>query len=303
MTEKFARAEMCPVCSSPRLRSHKKGTFDYALLKKDQIKITDSEYGKVWDLSECQDCGHIFADPCPRPEFIFSLYSQVEDPVYDEEAEGRSRNFLRILASLEKLLPARGRLFDVGAATGILLRLARERGWSAEGIEASEWAVAFAAENYAIRLNQGFFEEAPLAPCSYQAVTMVDFIEHTPTPREAVAKANKILAPGGILCLVTPDIHSRAARLAGMRWWHLRPGHLAYFSLPSLRKLLSEAGFEIVKRKKYAWTFSAYYVLSRIKTFGILTKNLHAASFLKRIQLKLALGDSFEIYAKKSPGS
>ena len=303
MAEKFGRVEMCPICSSPRLRPYKKGTFDYALLKKDQIKITDSEYGKVWDLSECRDCGHIFADPCPRPEFIFSLYSQVEDPAYDEEAEGRSRNFLRILASLEKLLPARGRLFDVGAATGILLRLAQERGWSAEGIEASEWAVAFAAENYAIRLNQGFFEEAPLAPCSYQAVTMVDFIEHTPTPREAVAKANKILAPGGILCLVTPDIHSRAARLAGMRWWHLRPGHLAYFSLPSLKKLLSEAGFEIVKRKKYAWTFSAYYVLSRIKTFGILTKNRHAASFLKRIQLKLALGDSFEIYAKKSPGS
>ncbi len=294
---------MCPVCSSPRLHSHKKGTFDYALLKKDQIKITDSEYGKVWDLSECRDCGHIFADPCPRPEFIFSLYSQVEDPAYDEEAAGRSRNFLGILANLEKLLPARGRLFDVGAATGILLRLARERGWSAEGIEASEWAVAFAAENYAIRLNQGFFEDAPLAPSSYQAVTMVDFIEHTPMPREAMAKANKILAPGGILCLVTPDIHSRAARLAGMRWWHLRPGHLAYFSLPSLRKLLSEAGFEIVKRKKYAWTFSAYYVLSRIRTFGPLIKNRRAASFLKRIRLKLALGDSFEIYAKKSPGS
>ena len=303
MTEKFARAERCPVCSSSRLCSHKKGTFDYALLKKDQIKITDSEYGKVWDLSECRDCGHIFADPCPRPEFIFSLYSQVEDPAYDEEAEGRSRNFLGILANLEKLLPARGRLFDVGAATGILLRLARERGWSAEGIEASEWAVAFAAENYAIRLNQGFFEEAPLAPSSYQAVTMVDFIEHTPMPREAMAKANNILAPGGILCLITPDIHSRAARLAGMRWWHLRPGHLAYFSLPSLRKLLSEAGFEIVKRKKYAWTFSAYYVLSRIRTFGLLIKNRRAASFLKRIRLKLALGDSFEIYAKKSPGS
>jgi SAM-dependent methyltransferase len=303
MAEKFGRVEMCPICSSPCLRPYKKGTFDYALLKKDQIKITDSEYGKVWDLSECQDCGHIFADPCPRPEFIFSLYSQVEDPVYDEEAKGRSRNFLGILANLEKLLPARGRLFDVGAATGILLRLARERGWSAEGIEASEWAVAFAAENYAIRLDQGFFEEAPLAPSSYQAVTMVDFIEHTPMPREAVAKANKILAPGGILCLVTPDIHSRAAKLAGMRWWHLRPGHLAYFSLPSLRKLLSKAGFEIVKRKKYAWTFSAYYVLSRIRTFGPLIKNRRAASFLKRIRLKLALGDSFEIYAKKSPGS
>jgi 2-polyprenyl-3-methyl-5-hydroxy-6-metoxy-1,4-benzoquinol methylase len=299
MQEKFARAEKCPICSSRRFRFYKQGTFDYALLDTEQIKITDSEYGKIWDLKECLDCGHIFADPYPKPEFIFSLYSRVEDPAYDQEAEGRSKNFLGILKELEKRLPDKGPLFDVGAATGILLQLARARGWTPSGIEASAWAVTFAAEKRGISLVQGFFEETSLAPGSFRAVTMVDFIEHTPKPREAVRKAHEILAPGGILCLVTPDVHSPAARIAGKRWWHLRPGHLAYFSEKSLIMLLEDAGFEILKRKRYAWTFSAHYLLSRKKIFDVLTKKGRSTSFLKRIPIKLALRDSFEIYAKK----
>jgi 2-polyprenyl-3-methyl-5-hydroxy-6-metoxy-1,4-benzoquinol methylase len=303
MMDKFARVTACPICESPRLRPFKKGTFDYARLRWDQVKITDSEYGKIWDLSECEDCGHLFADPSPAPEFILSLYGQVEDPVYDEEAEGRSRNFLGILKNLEKLSPAKGSLFDVGAATGILLNLARERGWSPAGVEASAWGVKRAADNYGLHLIQGAFEQVRLEPAVYQVLTMVDFIEHTPAPRRAVMKAAEVLAPGGILCLVTPDIHSFAARAAGKRWWHLRPGHLAYFSGRSLTRLLQGAGLAIVKKRRYAWTFSAHYLLSRKKTFDVLTRSGRSASFLKRIPIKLALGDSFEIYAKKSASS
>ena len=303
MPDKFVRATACPVCQGFKFGPFKKGTFDYARLSWDQVKITDSEYGKIWDLSRCEDCGHLFADPSPAPEFIMSLYGRVEDPDYDEEAEGRSRNFLAILKNLERLSPAKGSLFDVGAATGILLRLARERGWSPAGVEVSAWSVKRAADKHGIRLIQGGFEQVRLDPAVHQAVTMVDFIEHTPTPRAAVRKAAEMLAPGGLLCLVTPDIHSFAARAAGKRWWHLRPGHLAYFSKTSLARLLQDAGFEIIKKRRYAWTFSAHYLLSRKKILGILTREGGTASFLKRIPIKLALGDSFEIYAKKSSSS
>lgn len=300
MPDNFSPVPDCPICRSPRLRPYKKGTFDYVRLSWDQIKITDSEYGKIWDLSECADCGHIFADPSPSPEFIRSLYSQVEDPVYDDEAEGRSRNFLAVLKNLEKISPGKGRLFDVGAATGILLHLAQERGWSPAGVEPSEWSVKRAADKYNLRLLRGAFEQLSVEPASCEALTMVDFIEHTPTPREAVRKAHEMLASGGIICLVTPDLHSFAARMAGSRWWHLRPGHLAYFSKKSVAALLRDAGFEIVKKKRYAWTFSAHYLLSRKRMFDRLTRGGRPASFLKRIPLKLALGDSFEIYARKN---
>ncbi len=288
----------CPACAGKSIRAYKKGTYSDRLTQ-DQIRITDSQYGKTWDLSRCSDCGHIFANPCPSPEHIFSLYGRVEDPLYEEEAAGRARNFRPILDTLEKLAPAGGRFFDVGAATGILLDLARHRGFVPDGIEPSAWAVRVAAEKYRLALRRGAFETTALDPEPCAVVSMIDFIEHTPSPYKAVQNANRILRPGGILALVTPDIHSLAARIAGPRWWHYRPAHLAFFSRPSLEALLGRAGFSIIHERRYAWTFSAHYLLSRKTAFSSLLRIRTLASFLKKIPLKLALGDSFEIYARK----
>ena len=297
----FRTFTACPACAGADIRAYQKGTFS-GRLTHDEVKITDSQYGKTWDLSLCTDCGHIFANPCPTPEFLASLYGRVEDPLYEAEAAGRSRNFLRLLRRLEKLIPERGALFDVGAATGILLDLARRRGWEPAGIEPSSWAVRAAADKYGLRLIEGTLERASLSKDRYAAVTMVDFIEHTALPFEAVGKAQAILRPAGILVLVTPDIHSRAARLAGRRWWHLRPAHLAFFSRRSLEALLRRAGFSILAERRYSWTFSVHYLLSRKPAFEVLLNGLGPASFLKRIPLKLALGDSFEVYAIKDSG-
>jgi SAM-dependent methyltransferase len=294
----FEPVTACPACAGKRFRPSRKGTY-FSPLTQEQIKITDSQYGKTWALSVCLDCGHLFADPCPSPELITALYSQVQDPDYEEEAVGRSLNFASILSRLDRRLPQKGRLFDVGAATGILLDLARRRGFKPDGIELSRWAVQVAAEKYRLRVRQGAFESAELDNEHYAAVTMIDFIEHTATPFAAAKKAGEILEPGGILALVTPDIHSLASRLAGRRWWHLRPAHLAFFSRDSLAALLGRAGFSIVEERRYSWTFSLHYLISRKSAPAGLLRIPALASFLKRIRLKLALRDSFEIYARK----
>ncbi|MDD8026543.1 MAG: class I SAM-dependent methyltransferase [Acidobacteriota bacterium] len=295
---RFERIRNCPACGGRRFRPDRRGNIDVSALSAESVKITDSEYGKIWDLSACPDCGHLFADPSPTPAFIASLYKEVEDPLYGAEAEGRAKNFLPILRRLTRFAPAKGRLFDVGAATGIFLNEARRGGWRVDGIDASAWAARWAAERYAIPLRQGSFEEAGLPAQGFQAVTMIDLIEHTPRPRDVLAKAAEILTPGGVLCLVTPDIHSPAACLVGPRWWHLRPGHLAYFSRSSLDAALAAAGFHIVLRRRYVWTFSAHYLVSRFRFLAAFAASPRA-SFLKRIPIKLALGDSFEIYAVK----
>jgi 2-polyprenyl-3-methyl-5-hydroxy-6-metoxy-1,4-benzoquinol methylase len=296
---RFTLTENCPVCTSRRLRSFKKGTLSARFFDETKLKTTYGRYGEVWALGECLDCGHLFANPVPDREFLLSLYARVEDAAYDEESFGRSHNFLRLLKTLEDLAPAKGALFDAGAASGLFLHLARERGWSVSGVEASAWSVRFAKIKYGLDLIPGALEDLPSSLGPFRAVTMIDLIEHTPVPRAAVAKAYKILAPGGVLCVVTPDIRSFTARLAGKRWWHLRPGHIAYFSAKSLETLLRRAGFTISRRKRYVWTFSLHYVLSRISPFSAMANHPQTASFLKRFRIKLALRDSFEIYAMK----
>jgi SAM-dependent methyltransferase len=295
---RFLTYTVCPACAGVDIRAYRKGTFS-GRLTQDEIKITDSQYGKTWDLSRCADCGHLFANPCPTPDFLAILYGRVEDPLYEDEAAGRSRNFLTLLRRLERLRPAKGPLFDVGAATGILLDLARRRGWEPAGIEPSSWAVKAAWDKYRLRLIEGSLETASLPEDRYAAVTMVDFIEHTPLPCDALVKARSLLRPAGMLVLVTPDIRSRAARLAGRKWWHLRPAHVAFFSRKSMSSLLRRAGFSIAAERRYSWTFSLHYLLSRKPALQARLNQAGAASFLKRIPIKLALGDSFEVYAVK----
>lgn len=295
----FETLEHCPVCTSTDIVSFKKRTFDSHTLSEENIKITDSDYGKIWDLDRCNSCTHVFANPAPSTPFIQSLYTHTEDPDYEEESVGRGKNFQRILASLQKIHPQRGTLLDVGAATGILMSLAREKGWDSEGIEPSAWAVRIAREKYGIMLMEGSLETVSLQRQAYTAITLVDFIEHISRPMEALIKVHKALKPGGTICLVTPDIQSLAARTMGKRWWHFRPGHLAYFSKKSLHTLLERTGFRVLKWKRYAWTFSAHYLLSRKRSLKFLLKNPKMTLFWKAIPIKLALWDSFEVYATK----
>ncbi len=289
----------CPVCASSSISAYKPANFFPDSLSPEDVKITDKAYGKVWALDRCISCTHVFANPCPTPEYIQNLYQDIVDPAYQDEAEGRQRNFGRILGFLEKIKPGKGHLFDVGAATGILLNLAQQQGWETEGIDPSTWAVKTAQARYGLDIIEGDFESAALVPDHYSAVTMVDFIEHVPDPLAALHKARLILKDTGILCLVTPDIKSLAARIAGPRWWHYRPAHLAYFTRQSLQALLARSGFQVLKIRRYVWTFSAHYLLTRLAPVRFLLKIPGSASFWRWIPIKLALGDSYEIYARK----
>jgi len=297
--ENFEVLTRCPVCAGSEFTIFKKTTFDIHTLDKEDVKITDSAYGKIWDLSRCSSCTHVFANPRPNSEYILSLYSQIEDPLYEDEAAGRAQNFKRILCHLEKIRPQRGYLFDVGAATGILLSLARERGWEPDGVEPSAWAAQVAEKKYGLSLHRGDFTEIETPLDHYAAMTMVDIIEHLTHPDAALKKAHAMLSQEGILCLVTPDIQSLAARLFRNKWWHFRPAHLSFYSRQSLRTLLERNGFEVVKVRKYSWTFSAHYLLSRIGPLNIFLKNARLASVWKKIPIKLALSDSLEVYAQK----
>ncbi|MGD9346587.1 MAG: class I SAM-dependent methyltransferase [Candidatus Aminicenantes bacterium] len=295
----FERLTRCPVCSGTNIVTFRKRTFDVDSFSENNIKITDSDYGKVWDLDRCDSCTHVFANPAPKPAFIHSLYTRTEDPDYEEEASGRGKNFLGILKTLEKIHPKKGTLLDVGAATGILMHLARKKGWDTEGIEPSSWAVAVAKEKYGLTLMDGGLETVALKSQFYTAVTLVDFIEHISHPLPALAKIHDSLVPGGTICLVTPDIQSLAANAMGKAWWHFRLGHLAYFSKKSLLTLLDRSGFRVLRWRRYVWTFSAHYLLTRVSFLKWLVKNPKMTLFWKTIPIKLALRDSFEVYAKK----
>jgi 2-polyprenyl-3-methyl-5-hydroxy-6-metoxy-1,4-benzoquinol methylase len=292
---KLYAVDRCPICQSPHIALFKKGTIVPEKISTADFKITDSHYGSRWTFFSCRNCGFVFANPAPAKETIEQFYAALADEEYSQEDEGRGRNFSTILKRLRSYAQPGSLLLDVGAASGIFLNLARSAGYRVAGIEPSTALVADAGKLYGLKLFCGTVEQFTASE-KFAVITSLDVLEHVTDPGDFLKVLNGFLAPGGMLVIVTPDISSLAARIMGGRWWHYRVAHLNFFNRRSLGRLLENHGFEIILSKRFAWNFSAYYLLTRLLPF---LKGKALQKPLKKLNLKLQLSDSWEIYARK----
>jgi SAM-dependent methyltransferase len=158
------------------------------------------------------------------------------------------------------------RLLDIGCAQGQMLEAAKRRGLVPVGLEISpgaEVALRLGFEVYRCEV-----QDAPLSAGSFDFVTMVDVIEHVAEPLELLASVRRLLRPGGLLLLLTPDAASLSARLTGTRWPHYKVEHLLYFSRRSLAALLPRCGFAPVASRPALKFLSIDYVLGDFRRYG-----------------------------------
>jgi SAM-dependent methyltransferase len=74
---------------------------------------------------------------------------------------------------------------------------------------------------------------------------MSHFVEHIHEPLQLLRECHRILTPGGRLLILTPNAASWGHRKFARCWRGLEPPrHLHLFSPPSLRRLLTLAGFK-----------------------------------------------------------
>ncbi len=293
----FTSLNKCPLCDSDKIGIFKKGTINTENISTDDFKITDSTYGSVWDFSKCSSCSFVFSNPRIDEKSLIEFYSELEDNEYTDEWEGREKNFRTIIKRLGKLEVPGNKLLDIGAASGIFVRLAAENGYSAEGIEPSAQLAREAGEKFGIRIFEGTIDDYS-SDGQFSVVTLLDLIEHVNDPAEFMDKVSPLVQKRGILVIVTPDIQSIPPKILRNRWWHYRTAHVNFFNLRSLSFLLERSGFIIEKKYRYVWNFSIYYILTRL--FPSLKNRKGLQKVLKRLNLKLQLFDSWEIYARKS---
>ncbi len=293
----FTKLERCPLCRSEKIDVFKKGTINTETISAEDFKITDSTYGSVWDFSKCSSCSFVFSNPRMDEKSLIEFYSKIEDSEYTDEWEGREKNFRTIIKRLEKIETGGKMLLDIGAASGIFVKLAIEKGYNATGIEPSTQLVNEANEKFGVKIIKGTIEDFE-AREQYDIVTLLDLIEHVNDPESFLKKVSPLIKKGGVLVIVTPDINSIATRLLGNRWWHYRTAHINFFNINSITYLLEKFGFVIEKKYRFAWNFTFFYLITRL--MPSLKKKRGLQKTLKRLNLKLQLFDSWEIYARKS---
>lgn len=205
----------------------------------------------------CEACGLSYVDPRPDEAALTSLYrgpgyyqnanaSAFGYPDYLAERAQLEALFAQRLDDIERLRPRRGRLLDVGCAMGVLLELARSRGWDVQGVDISDFAIATCRQR-GLPVHHGPLVGAGFADGTFDVAVLDDTIEHLPDPRRQLEELHRILAPGGLLTMNTPNEAGLLHRLQGSHWFHYKPPeHLFYFSPATLGRLLERCGFRVL---------------------------------------------------------
>ncbi len=222
---------------------------------------------------KCQHCGLSYIDPCLDSQSMAMAYESSEslknlnefhDGYYEygdlETGTKTLRDFSKSLDLIEKNLELSSRsIYEVGFGNGLLLALAQKRGWAVGGIDTSRRNVELACKKFSLGLENGFFEDIEGRPGAYDAIAMMDVIEHQDNPHCVLEKAYSVLRPGGLLLLATPNEGSLLKWLAfflyrvsggrftgGLKKIYFLE-HVTYYNKKTLTALLRKNRFEPVE--------------------------------------------------------
>jgi SAM-dependent methyltransferase len=223
--------------------------------------------GEHYDLYRCIECGAIQQPLLPCGHELHELYRAGSDERYMIEERGRRRSARRLLDLLGTHV-SRGRLLQVGCSYGLLLDEARRRGYDVEGVELSSEAARYAHERLGLAVREMAVEDMEFAGDRYDAILLVDVLEHLEDPLATLERLLTVTAPGGVVLIVTPDPSSLVARAAGSRWWCYVPAHSCLIPHETLRGLLEERGLEVVEDGFSVHSFTLRYWLAGLGERG-----------------------------------
>lgn len=257
----------------------------------------------------CSSCGQRRLDPQLSEGELRELYSgayfnsalantqsEIGRPSADYVSEvvpERFGKFERTVRSLKRLNPLAKTLLDVGAATGDFVRIARDEGFEADGIELSEAAIEMAKDRHAIQLER-LALVALQKDGFYDCIHINHVFEHFGEPVKELRHIHRLLANEGLLYIEVPYqfnfVEKWMFRLRQKEGeFTLHSLHHPFFYTPrSIVRLLSENGFEVIEASVFD---SARY--------EALSSRAKIKKLLWRILAKISVGNYVEIYARR----
>jgi len=246
----------CPVCD---------GTGKFAFTGKDLLIGLPGKF----DYATCSACETVYQTPTPSPETIASFYPDEYEPYRPGKTKERNAlkkavlrttyNYKHLSGGLpdwvgqlagavayQDSIPYKtdGHLLDVGCGGGKFLLSMRQLGWQVEGVEFNPSAVQTCRES-GLEVFQGELSTAAFPDNHFDVITARHVIEHIPNPKAFVAEIFRILKPGGLMILRTPNSQALGRGWFGTNWYaNDVPRHLILFAPSNLQLLATQAGFQ-----------------------------------------------------------
>lgn len=227
-----------------------------ALCGADDTRFRYRKFGL--NVVQCNRCRLVYTNPRLPAEALKERYS--ERYFWDEylpdleigrdghvDVERFVKHHAPLMHFFEMYHPPPGDLLDVGAAAGLFMKSAERFGWRVKGLEPMAPAAAFARERLGLDVIESTVERAPFPPASFDAVVMLETIEHVTDPVGVLTAVHRLLRQRGLLLLTTPNWEAFTRHALGEQWASISPAeHLYLFSEATLTAALKKAGFSWV---------------------------------------------------------
>lgn len=211
--------------------------------------------GVTWPLADDEELGRFYPD---------GYWGEGADPT-DEWLRRSQREKTDVV---DRVVPAGGRLLDVGCGSGFFLRALDPNRWERSGVEISERSAA--AADRALggdRVLAGRLDDVPPPNLPFDVVTFWASLEHVATPRQDLVRARSLLSTGGIVVVQVPDFYSWQSVRFGPDWFALDvPRHRWHFGEVQLATLLDQCGFRIDEMLKRSVTHDPHALKQSLKT-------------------------------------
>lgn len=225
----------------------------------------------IYRIVACNECQMQFLSPRPTLDaiahhypdeyFIYDAYDEL--PKYQRMAaelasESRWRKVLRRIEGVCGQLPSDLRVLDVGSGLNndFLVALRRARGIEGVAVDFKEKVAEYIREKLGMQAYGGTLKDAAFADGTFDLVTMHEYLEHEPNPREVLVEARRVVRRGGHIHIEVPYSDGPVAQFFGSRWSQVdAPRHLMHFSDETLSQMLRRTGFEPVLSETHSVPF------------------------------------------------
>lgn len=207
-------------------------------------------------LGRCPDCDLLYIADIPEPERRMTELEQghyagarsVLDARKQIAAERVLEREFREYVVLAKRHVDSGRWLDVGCGGGLLLELASEAGYEAEGIELTADRRAVALEVTGLPVHGVPVEELGYPDGSFDVITLINVFSHLTTPAGTLAELRRILRPGGVLILATGEM-TDGVQKSHVHNWNLGD-HLYFLGDRTMRQYADRLGYSIAHHER-----------------------------------------------------
>lgn len=208
-----------------------------------------------FDFVRCKDCGLVYVTPrllesatlayygdAPDQESMVDWLNVLTNPTNQAWQRVYFQEAVDVLA---QLIPAGGKILDIGCSIGLFMEIAQASGFQCVGLEPEPKSREYALAR-GLNVRPDLFNDAGFPPESFDAITMYGVLEHLSKPKQMLADVWNTLKPGGVVMVIVPNMYSFAnGTLHELARTFTGRNHLSYFAWDTLSDLFKRSGYEV----------------------------------------------------------